>query len=149
MFDPRLLAGRSIVVTGGGSGLGLAMSKTFAAHGARVTIAGRRQDRLDAAAKEISAAAREGARMAAILPTLPNDNAIKDTVIARTSVLGGGALTRNNVTVTYNVASGAYHSITVQVSDTFNYLTPVAPLLGLGANRPITTRSQFRWESAP
>src|SRR5215470_16031355 len=55
-FDPRLLAGRSIVVTGGGSGLGLAMAKTFAAHGAKVTIAGRRKDRLDAAAREGGAA---------------------------------------------------------------------------------------------
>lgn len=60
MFDPRILAGRSLVVTGGGSGLGLAMAKTFAAHGAQVTIAGRRAERLEAAAKEIAGAAREG-----------------------------------------------------------------------------------------
>lgn len=60
MFDPKTLANRSIVVTGGGSGLGLAMAKTFAAHGARVTIAGRRRERLEAAAPEIAAAAREG-----------------------------------------------------------------------------------------
>jgi NAD(P)-dependent dehydrogenase (short-subunit alcohol dehydrogenase family) len=59
-FDPRLLAGRSIVVTGGGSGLGLAMAKTFAAHGAGVTIAGRRRERLEAASQEIAAGAREG-----------------------------------------------------------------------------------------
>jgi NAD(P)-dependent dehydrogenase (short-subunit alcohol dehydrogenase family) len=60
MFDPKTLANRSIVVTGGGSGLGLAMAKSFAAHGARVTIAGRRRERLEAAAPEIAAAAREG-----------------------------------------------------------------------------------------
>ncbi len=60
MFDPRTLANRSIVVTGGGSGLGLAMARTFAAHGARVTIAGRSRERLDAAAPQIAAAAREG-----------------------------------------------------------------------------------------
>ncbi len=64
MFDPRTLAGRSILVTGGGSGLGLAMATTFAAHGAKVAIAGRRRERLEAAAKEIGAAAREGGEAA-------------------------------------------------------------------------------------
>ncbi len=63
-FAPRILAGRSIVVTGGGSGLGLAMAKTFAAHGASVTIAGRRSERLEAASKEIAAGAREGGAVA-------------------------------------------------------------------------------------
>ena len=60
MFDPGLLANRSILVTGGGSGLGLAMAKACAAHGASVTIAGRKLERLEEAAKEIAAAARAG-----------------------------------------------------------------------------------------
>ena len=64
MFDPKILSGRSILVTGGGSGLGLAMAKTFAAHGAKVTIAGRRRERLEAAATEIAATAREGGEVA-------------------------------------------------------------------------------------
>jgi short-subunit dehydrogenase involved in D-alanine esterification of teichoic acids len=45
-FDPRTLTGRAILVTGGGSGLGLAMAATFAAHGAKVAIAGRKRERL-------------------------------------------------------------------------------------------------------
>ena len=63
-FAPRVLAGRSIVVTGGGSGLGLAMAKTLASYGAKVTIAGRRAERLEGASREIAAAAREGGDVA-------------------------------------------------------------------------------------
>jgi len=60
MFDTKILKERSVLVTGGGSGLGLAMAKMFAAHGAKVTIAGRTLDRLEKAAREIAEGAREG-----------------------------------------------------------------------------------------
>jgi NAD(P)-dependent dehydrogenase (short-subunit alcohol dehydrogenase family) len=60
VFDTKILKERSVLVTGGGSGLGLAMAKKFAAHGAKVTIAGRTLDRLQRAAEEIRAEAREG-----------------------------------------------------------------------------------------
>ena len=68
MFDSKTLAGKSIVVTGGGSGLGLAMAKAFVSLGAQVTIAGRKAERLEAASREIAAAAREGGAVDA-LPT--------------------------------------------------------------------------------
>lgn len=59
-FAPGLLAGRSILVTGGGSGLGLAMAKAFVSYGANVTIAGRNDDRLKHALDEIRGGKREG-----------------------------------------------------------------------------------------
>ena len=60
MFDTKILKERSVLVTGGGSGLGLAMAMKFASYGAKVTIAGRTLDRLQRAAEEIRAVAREG-----------------------------------------------------------------------------------------
>lgn len=48
-----LLAGRTAVVTGGSSGIGLAMARLFAAEGARVVISGRRKAQLLDAAREI------------------------------------------------------------------------------------------------
>ncbi len=47
------LSGKRALITGGGSGLGLAVASAFAEYGAEVIIAGRRADVLDAAAAGI------------------------------------------------------------------------------------------------
>lgn len=49
------LEGKIAVVTGGGSGIGLAIARRFAAEGAQVFITGRRQEQLDAAVAAIGA----------------------------------------------------------------------------------------------
>lgn len=49
------LAGRRILITGGGTGLGRAMGERFLALGARLMICGRRADVLDQAAEEMGA----------------------------------------------------------------------------------------------
>ncbi len=51
------LEGKIAVVTGGSTGIGLAVARRFAAEGALVYITGRRQAQLDAAAREIGASA--------------------------------------------------------------------------------------------
>lgn len=53
MFESGLLRDRVVVVTGGGSGLGLSMAKKFAGLGARVAVTGRSEERLAGAAREI------------------------------------------------------------------------------------------------
>lgn len=53
MFEKGLLAGKRILVTGGGSGLGAAMSRRFAELGAELIICGRRLDLLETAAGAI------------------------------------------------------------------------------------------------
>lgn len=51
MFEKTLLAGKRILVTGGGSGLGAAMAKRFGELGAELVICGRRREMLDATAR--------------------------------------------------------------------------------------------------
>ncbi|CAM3946002.1 SDR family oxidoreductase [Alicyclobacillus pomorum] len=54
MFEANLLKNKVILVTGGGTGLGRAMAEKFLALGAKVAIASRRQEVLEAAAQEMS-----------------------------------------------------------------------------------------------
>jgi NAD(P)-dependent dehydrogenase (short-subunit alcohol dehydrogenase family) len=56
MFRPDLLKGRKILVTGGGTGLGRAMTEKFLTLGAEVHICGRRKIVCDETAKELMAA---------------------------------------------------------------------------------------------
>jgi 3-oxoacyl-[acyl-carrier protein] reductase len=55
----RMLEGKSAVVFGAGGSIGAAVAKEFAAEGARVFLAGRTKARLEAVAKEITAAGGE------------------------------------------------------------------------------------------
>ena len=56
VFTPGLFAGRIIVVTGGGSGIGRCTAHEIAALGAHVAICGRKQEKLDVVKGEIEAA---------------------------------------------------------------------------------------------
>jgi NAD(P)-dependent dehydrogenase (short-subunit alcohol dehydrogenase family) len=53
MYAPGLFEGRTIVVTGGGSGLGAEMARRFAELGAHSVVLGRRQEKLDEVAAQI------------------------------------------------------------------------------------------------
>src|SRR4051794_33792343 len=53
MFEKSLLAGKRILVTGGGSGLGAAMGQRFVELGAELIICGRRVELLQATAEKI------------------------------------------------------------------------------------------------
>lgn len=57
MFKPGLLQGKRVLVTGGGTGLGLAMGRRFQELGATLAICGRREAVLKAAADDLSQAA--------------------------------------------------------------------------------------------
>lgn len=55
MFTDDLLSGKNALITGGGSGLGLTMTRKYLELGASVTIVGRKQEKLRAAADELGA----------------------------------------------------------------------------------------------
>ncbi|MBZ0224556.1 MAG: SDR family oxidoreductase [Comamonas sp.] len=55
IFAAGLFAGRTAIVTGGGSGIGRCTAHELAALGAHVVLVGRKQDKLDAVRREIEA----------------------------------------------------------------------------------------------
>jgi citronellol/citronellal dehydrogenase len=54
VFRPGLFAGRSAIVTGGGSGIGRCIAHELSALGAKVALIGRKMEKLEAVAKEIA-----------------------------------------------------------------------------------------------
>ncbi len=64
MFEKGLLAGKRILITGGGSGLGAAMGRRFVELGAELIICGRRLELLEATAAQLRD--KFGAKVAAV-----------------------------------------------------------------------------------
>ncbi len=78
MLERLSLDGQVVVITGGGTGLGLAMVRCLARAGADLVIAGRRPGPIESAAAEVKALGRD----ALAVPTDVSDSAQADGLIA-------------------------------------------------------------------
>lgn len=102
MFRDDLLEGKRVLVTGGGSGLGLSMAKRMAGLGARVAITGRNAERLANAAGEIDTA---GERVLAHPCDVRDFAAVEGAVAAVTEAWGGIDILVNNAAGNFLAAS--------------------------------------------
>jgi len=82
------VAGWSILVTGGGSGIGLATAERLAADGAHVTICGRTEQKLVDACVRISAAAADGATARYVVADVTVEEQVAAAVAASAEATG-------------------------------------------------------------
>lgn len=84
-FNPDLLAGKVAFVTGGGSGVNLAIGEALAALGARIGICGRTQSRLDGGRATLEA---QGADVFAAVADVRDPDAVEDALSGCKAALG-------------------------------------------------------------
>ncbi|MFT3821188.1 MAG: SDR family oxidoreductase [Rubrivivax sp.] len=89
-FRADVLAGKRILITGGGTGLGKELARHFVAHGAAVFICGRREAVLQAAVDELRAAAKHGGTVESHICDVREAEQIEAMV---DRIWAGGALT--------------------------------------------------------
>jgi NAD(P)-dependent dehydrogenase (short-subunit alcohol dehydrogenase family) len=81
----NLFGGKTVFITGGGSGINLGIGKTFAALGANVGICGRTRERLDGAAQQLRAL---GAKVVAEVADVRDYPALQRAIEATREQLG-------------------------------------------------------------
>ncbi|MGW1247619.1 SDR family NAD(P)-dependent oxidoreductase [Streptomyces sp. NPDC002535] len=94
--DPREFAGKAALVTGGASGIGLAVARRLAAAGAAVAVADHDADRAAAAVAELT---ERGATALAVTMDVTDDGSVRQGVEAAVAALGGLHLAVNNAGV--------------------------------------------------
>ena len=126
------IAGSSTLVTGGGSGLGEAVARRFAGHGGKVTISGRRRERLEAVAAEIGPNCRAVVGDVAV----PAD---RQAMIAAAVEFGGGLTTLVNAAG--NMHRGPIDSFTDEVLLALYHSNVVGPMQLTGLALPYLKRT--------
>jgi citronellol/citronellal dehydrogenase len=99
VFSPDLFSGRTVLVTGGGTGLGKVIAQTLAESGADLLLAARNVERVEAAAEEIRTAT--GRRVEAAFVNI-RDRAAVEALAEKADALFGG------IDVLINNAGGQY-----------------------------------------
>lgn len=103
--------GMAALVTGGGSGIGLATARRFAADGCHVTICGRTKERLDAAVADIRAHAADGVTVQAVPADVTDEEQVRAAVAAAREPTGA-------LDILFACAGGSLHLGPLVAADT-------------------------------
>ena len=121
-YPADIFAGRVVLVTGGGSGMGLAMAKAFAQGGASVAVVGRSIERAREGAAQIAAL---GVRAYAISCDVRQPDAVAAAFDAAEAELGPISLLANNAGANFpvlaeEISPNAWNAVTrIAIDGTF------------------------------
>ena len=113
MFDAKLLKGKNIIVTGGGTGLGKSMATRFAELGANLVITSRREGVISEAAKELQ---KNGGKVVAIPCDVSDPEQVEAMVEQTVKELGSVDILLNNaagnfISPTENLSPNAFKTV--------------------------------------
>ena len=123
MFDKELLNDKSIIVTGGGTGLGKSMATRFAELGANLVITSRRQEVIDKTAEELR---DHGGKVLAIACDVRDPEQVNDMVSQTVDEFGKIDILLNNaagnfISPTEDLSPNAFKTIVdIVLNGTFN-----------------------------
>ena len=132
MFDVQLLKGKTIIVTGGGTGLGKSMATRFAELGANLVITSRRQNVIDETAKILR---EHGGKVLAISCDVREPDQVESMVNKTVEEFGTIDILLNNaagnfISPTENLSSNAFKTIVdIVLNGTFHCTQAVGKVM--------------------
>ncbi len=150
MLESLSLDGKTVVITGGGTGLGLAMVRALARAGARLVIAGRRPGPIEEAAAEVESLGSEAISIATDVTDSGQVEALMDSAIARFGKIdvlinNAGAVQDNVRKPIWEITDEDWHRIMdVNLSGAFFCSRAVSkPMVDQGHGKIINVASGF------
>ncbi len=149
MFQNDLLKGKTIIITGGGSGLGKSMAARFGELGANLVIASRRQEVLDKAAQELQ---QTGADVLAIACDVRKPAEVQNVVdqtlqkFNKIDILVNNAA-GNFISPTENLSPGGFKVIVdIVLNGTFNFTHAVGKeMIKAGSGTILNIVTTYAW----
>lgn len=154
-FRPDLFAGKTVLVTGGATGMGRAMTHAFAAHGATVLIASRKEENLREAAADVE---KQTGRKVHWQACDVREWDQVEALMRKAGDLGGGGLdvlvnnAAGNFLVPFDQMSrNAWKSVTdIVLGGTFNVSKLAFPLLSARPESAVLNMvATYAWGAAP
>lgn len=153
-FRPDLMRGKKVLVTGGGTGMGAAMTHAFAAHGADVLITSRKEDHLKPTTENVEKLT--GRKVLWRVCDIREPEQV-DAVFAAAGEAFGGKLdvlvnnAAGNFLVPFDQMSrNAWNAvINIVLNGTFNATKAAFPLLARDGGAVLNMVATYAWGAAP